>query len=408
MNIGIDIRPLMSPVRTGVGEYTYELLNALFEIDQKNQYFLFCNSYKNIDKNLPNWKFNNVHFIKNGWPNKVFNFCQKFLGWPKIDKIILKEINYSVRPLCHFVTPPLVKGRTTLVPSLTRRGQGEVLQLDYFFFPNLNFTALSKKVKKILTVHDLSFEMFPEFFTFKDFWWYKIINPKKQCHQAEIILTPSENTKQDLINIYKIKNEKIKIIYPGLSSIFKAAPNQNKTLELPDNYILFLGSIEPRKNILAVIDAYEKAFTSLPLPYNLVIAGAPGWKNKEIFKKIAQSPLKQKINFVGYVKNEDKLELYRRAAVFVYPSFYEGFGFPVLEAMNSNIPVVASNRSSIPEITGSFAWLVDPNKPAQTSAGLIAILNDEKVKNEMITKAKEKAATFSWEKAARQFLEVLK
>lgn len=376
MNIGIDIRPLMSPIRTGVGEYTFELLNTIFQIDKQNQYFLFYNSHENVEKNIPSWKYSNVHFIKNNWPNKLFNFCQKFLAWPKIDKIITKQVHLN--------------------------------NLDYFFSPNLNFTALSKKTKKILTVHDLSFEIFPEFFTQKNLWWHKIINPKKQCLQAEIILTPSENTKRDLINIYQIPTEKIKVIYPGLSSVFKNASTQNKTFELPDNYILFLGSIEPRKNILAVINAYEKAFTSLSLPYNLVIAGAPGWKNKEIFERIEKSPLKQKINCIGYVKNEDKPELYHRSSLFVYPSFYEGFGFPVLEAMNSGIPVIASNRSSIPEITGSTVYLIDPNKPEQISVGLVSILNNEKLKNEMITQAKEKTKDFSWEKAVIKFLEILK
>lgn len=371
MNIGIDIRPLMTPVRTGVGEYTYELLNALFEIDRKNQYFLFYNSYENIDKHLPGWKYDNVHFVRSRWPNKIFNFCQKFLSWPKIDKLLLKN-------------------------------------LDHFFSPNFNFTALGKDVKKILTVHDLSYEFFPEYFSFKQKLWHWLINPKKQCLKTNIILVPSENTKRDLVNFYQIPENKIRVFYPGLSSVFKNTVEQHKKLELPANYILFLGSLEPRKNILGIIEGYETAFNSLPLPYNLVIAGAPGWKNKEIFKKIEKSPLKQKINFIGYIKSEDKPELYHRASAFVYPSFYEGFGFPVLEAMFSGIPVITSNRSSMPEITGSFAWLVDPNKPAQISAGLIKILNDEKFKNELVAKAKEKSLTFSWEKAAKEFLEILK
>jgi len=371
MNIGVDIRPLMTPVRTGVGEYTYELLNALFEIDRKNQYFLFYNSYKNIDKYLPIWKYDNVRFVANRWPNKIFNFCQKFLNWPKIDKLLLKN-------------------------------------LDYFFSPNFNFTALGKDVKKILTVHDLSYEFFPEYFSFKQKLWHWLISPKKQCLSANIILAPSVNTKRDLVNFYQIPENKIKVLYPGLSSVFKDTPEQNKKLELPDNYILFLGSLEPRKNILGIIESYETAFNSLPLPYNLVIAGAPGWKNKEIFARIEKSPLKQKINSIGYVKNEDKSELYRRASLFVFPSFYEGFGFPVLEAMFSRIPVITSNRSSLPEITESFAWLIDPNKPAQISAGLTTVLNNEKLRNEIITKAKEKSLTFSWEKAAKEFLEILK
>lgn len=239
-------------------------------------------------------------------------------------------------------------------------------------------------------------------------WWHKLINPKKQCQKTETIITPSQNTKRDLINLYKIPEGKIKVIYPGLSSIFQEKQTQNKTLNLPDNYILFLGSIEPRKNIISIIAAYEKAFNSLPLPYSLVIAGAPGWRNKEIFKRIKKSPLKQKIFFAGYIDNNHKLEIYQRASVFIYPSFYEGFGFPVLEAMYSSVPVITSNRSSLPEITGNFAYLIDPNKPEQISKELVSILNDENIKNKLIMQAKEKTTAFSWKKTAEEFLQILK
>ncbi len=376
MNIGIDVRLLLSPVRTGVGEYTYELLNAIFQIDKQNQYFLFYNSYKDLDKYLPNWKYNNVHFVKKNWPNKIFNFCQKFLNWPKIDKIITKK------------APPQ--------------------NLDYFFSPNFNFTALSKKTKKILTVHDLSFEFFPEYFSFKQKLWHSFIRPKKQCFKSNIILVPSVNTKRDLINFYNIPENKIHVIYPGISPVFKNSPEQNRKLNLPDNYVLFLGTIEPRKNILSIVEAYEKSFTRLPLPYHLVIAGARGWKNKEIFKRIDNSPLKQKISFVDYIKNEDKPELYRRANIFVYPSFYEGFGFPVLEAMYSGLPVITSNRSSMPEITSSGAWLVDPNKSTQIADGLVEILNNPKLKDTLVVGATKEAKKFDWIKTAKEFLEILK
>lgn len=376
MNIGIDIRPLLSPVRTGVGEYTFELLNAIFQIDKQNQYFLFYNSYKDLDKYLPSWKYENVRFVKKNWPNKLFNFCQKFLHHPKIDLFIAKKFSLE--------------------------------KIDYFFSPNLNFTALSKKPKKILTIHDLSFDFFPEYLSFKQKLWHLFINPKKQCLGTDIILTPSENTKRDLVNFYNLVEKKIHTIYPGLSSVFQNTSEQEKKLNLPDNYILFLGALEPRKNILGVIEAYEKAFTRLSLPYHLVIAGAPGWKNKEIFEKIEKSPLKQKITFIGYVKNEDKPELYRRSSIFVYPSFYEGFGFPVLEAMHCHVPVITSNISSLVEITSKNAYLIDPNKPEQISDGLIKILNEQSIKNDLILKAKIRSEKFSWNSSAKDFLNILK
>ncbi|MEK7680877.1 MAG: glycosyltransferase, partial [Patescibacteria group bacterium] len=220
MNIGVDIRPLMAEKRTGVGEYTYELLDAIFEIDKQNQYFLFYNSRSDVSKNIPPWKQENVHYIIARWPNKLFNLSIKFFGFPKIDRLIK--------------TP-----------------------LDYFFSPNINFTTLSKKTKHILTIHDLSFKFYPEFYSSKQRLWHKITNPKKQCLRADLILTPSENTKRDIVDYYKILPEKIKVIYPGLSSIFaNAMMDQEKTRQkynLPNKYILFLCTIEQRNNIIGLI-----------------------------------------------------------------------------------------------------------------------------------------------------------
>jgi len=130
LKIGIDIRCLMTPIRTGVGEYTYELLNAIFKIDKENQYYLFYNSYTDVSEHTPLWSQNNIHYVVTKWPNKLFNASIKILGWPKLDKLI------------------------------SRSGK-----LDYFFSPNFNFTALSKNVRRILTVHDLSFKFFPQFFS---------------------------------------------------------------------------------------------------------------------------------------------------------------------------------------------------------------------------------------------------
>ena len=126
LKIGIDIRNLMSPTRTGVGEYTYELLNAVFKIDKQNQYYLFYNSHTDVTAHTPLWPQGNIHYIATRWPNKLFNASIKILGWPKLDKLI------------------------------SRSGQ-----LDYFFSPNFNFTVLSKNIKNILTIHDLSFKFYP-------------------------------------------------------------------------------------------------------------------------------------------------------------------------------------------------------------------------------------------------------
>ncbi|TAN34038.1 glycosyltransferase family 1 protein [Patescibacteria group bacterium] len=395
MRVGIDVRPLMNDVRTGIGEYTHFLLDTIFDIDKKNEYFLFYNSGKDVGANIPQWTQNNIHYVASRWPNKIFNASIKFFNRPRI-----KEV-------------------------------------DIFFSPNLNFTALSPKTKFILTVHDLSFELFPEFFSAKQRLWHKMINPRRQCQRADIIIAPSENTKRDLREIYNIEEKKIKVIYPGIchpdppqggeGSLFTAGSIIPPTgVELncklapqpafggimePANsnpYILFLGTIEPRKNIIGLIEAFEKACPSLPAPYTLVIAGAAGWNNKQIYERAKNSPIKDKIKILGYVRPEEKPALYAGAALFCYPSIYEGFGFPVLEAMSAGTPVLTSNRSSLPEITSGAAHLVNPNNVSDMAAGIINILTNEKLRNFLKEKGQEQAAKFLWQEAAEKFLSVIR
>ncbi|MBP6859390.1 MAG: glycosyltransferase family 4 protein [Candidatus Magasanikbacteria bacterium] len=391
MNIGIDIRPLMSPARSGVGEYTYELVDALLKIDTKNHYFLFYNSYKNTSHHIPTWNQANVHYVHKKWPNKFFNIAIKIFGIPHIDSIIKKTVN---PPLSH--------------------------ELDYFFSPNFGFSALGKKTKHILTVHDLSFEFFPEFFSFKQKLWHWAINPKRQCQNAHLILTPSENTKRDIISRYQVPAEKIKVIYPGISCHRTQNSEQPETQKLdilqkynlPHNYLLFLGTAEPRKNIIGLIEAFEKASqnTILPkssTPYSLVITGYKGWKDKKIYQKFLSSPIKERIKFIGPVEATDKPALYAASTLFIYPSFYEGFGFPVAEAMACGTPVITSNRSSLPEISGSSAFLINPNRPSELADAIAKMLNEKTLREHFKNSGLEQSKKFNWEKSAQEFLSTL-
>lgn len=368
MNIAIDIRSLMDPVRTGVGEYTYEFLHALFKIDKINKYYLFYNSHLDVSKNIPNWNQENVKIIRYKYPNKLFNFALRFFGWPKLDKLINQK-------------------------------------LDYFFSPNISFIALSKDVKHILTVHDLSFEHFANCYCLKRRLWHKIISPKKQCKKADLILTPSHNTKQDIIEKYNISEEKIKVIYPGLSSIFMKHETLNMKqiitkYNLPDKFILFLGTIEPRKNLIGLINAFEK--TNLKNKnYELVIAGSDGWRNNKIKQLIENT---DNVRYIGYIEAEDKPALYKLASVFAYPSLYEGFGFPVLEAMAIGTPVLTSNRSSLPEVVGSCAQLVNPNNINDIADGLLKLATDQDLNNYFVQNGTRRAGQFRWENTVENFL----
>lgn len=390
MRIGVDIRSLMTPYRTGVGEYTYELLNALFSFDRENEYFLFYNSYTDVSQYIPQWQYDNVHYVFTKWPNKIFNASQQLFKKPELDRLIIQQ--------CNNVT---------------------IQQLDYFFSPNLNFTSLSPHTKHILTIHDLSFEFFPDCFSWKQRAWHRLINPKKQCERADIILTPSENTRRDVIEKYSITEEKVKVVYPGLGGPFKEQGTRliggqavinneiEKKYNLPENFILFLGTIEPRKNIESIIEAFKSS--ELPASpaggrtpnYELVIAGSRGWKCNEIFRLIEETP---GVRYIGYVAEEDKPALYQLAQLLVYPSLYEGFGFPVLEAMASGIPVITSNRSSLVEVAGGAGFLVNPSNIDEITEGMRLLTSHETLRATLIARGRKQAEKFSWERSAQELV----
>lgn len=381
MNIGVDIRSLMSPIRSGVGEYTYNLLDNLFKIDKKNGYFLFYNSFQSVAKDLPIVRWQNresVKFCGFKWPNKLFNASLKFLKWPKIDRLIAKDI-------------------------------------DLFFIPNMQFLSLSNQCKKVITVHDLSFERYPEFFSLKRKWWHKAINPQKLIQESNKIITDSQNTKQDLIELYGINPEKVKVVYLGVGeSGIRSQESGTKEIkikyDLPDKFVLYLGTLEPRKNIIGLIKAFEKLITRYGLRvtgYALVIAGAPGWNYRDIYRAAKNSKVSNKIKFIGHVDPEDKPALYNAASVFVYPSFYEGFGFPPLEAMASETPVVTSFNSSLGEVCGDSALLVDPYNTSEIAEAIHQILVDENLSQQLVERGREQVKKFSWQKTAEETLKIL-
>ena len=380
MKIGIDARCLMDGRRTGVEEYTINLLENLFCQDNNNEYILFLNSLKKSGTDL-NWlkKYPNVSLKMFRFPNKLLNLFFWYWRWPKIDKLL-----------------------------------GGV---DIFFMPNINFAAVSGKTKLILTIHDLSFEYFPETFSSKRRLWHFFINPKKLIQKSDKIIAVSDSTKSDLINFYGISEKKIKVIYNGLSSECNVIDRNSLKLiqikekyKLPYKFILYLGTIEPRKNIIGLIKAYNilKKIEKMRLgKYKLVIAGAKGWKSKQIFSEIKKSPFKHSIIFTGIIDNKDKPAFYNLASLFVYPSFFEGFGFPPLEAMKCGIPIITSNISSLPEIVNGAGILIDPDKPDEIYQAIKNILLNNKLQEDLIRKGLTQSAKFNWKKTAEEFLVIL-
>lgn len=380
MKIGIDIRCLSDGKRTGVEEYTINLLHNVFAMDHKNQYVLFLNLHGEPKCDLAQFEtYKNVSIKRFRIPNKLLNFCFWYFKRPYVDEML-----------------------------------GGV---DVFFMPNINFVALSDKTKLVLTVHDLSFEIYPETFSLRRRMWHQFINPRKLCRRADTIIAISDSTKNDIAKYYDIPSEKIRRIYNGTSDDFEKLDRNDAKLiaakekyHLPFNFIFFLGTIEPRKNIIALVRAYDR-LRELKNPqldrFKLVIAGGKGWNVEKIMQEMREAKFTDDIIYTNMITCEDKPAVYNLASLFVYPSFFEGFGLPVLEAMKCAVPVVTSNASSLPEVVGDGGLMIDPDKPDELYGAMKEMLGSRELVQNLADKQRWQAFKFNWKNSAREFLDLL-
>lgn len=228
------------------------------------------------------------------------------------------------------------------------------------------------------------------------------MNARRDARRTNKIIAVSESTKNDLINLYQIKPEKIKVIYSGIGKQFQPAKVKNQ-YGLPEKFILYFGTIEPRKNLIGLIKAFQMIKKKNP-DLKLVLAGSKGWLYEDIFKTAKGD---KDIIFTGFIKEEDKPALYNLASVFVYPSFFEGFGFPPLEAMACGTPTIVSNNSSLPEVVGEAALMVDSYNLDELAWLMNEVLNDLKLREELKQRGLAQAKRFSWERTARETMKVL-
>ena len=268
----------------------------------------------------------------------------------------------------------------------------------YHFF---NFT-IPKNIngKVIITIYDTVFFSAPE--TMGDM--KAISEYKYAAERSDLIITISESAKSDIIKHFNVDEKKIQIVTPGID-LQKYSynytdielENVRKKYDLPQNYILYLGTIEPRKNIERIVKAFKNYKKEVKDDLKLVIVGNKGWKYDNIMKLIES--MGTDIIITGYIDEEDKIPIYKLAQFFVFPSLYEGFGMPVLEAMAAGVPVVTSNVSSLPEVAGNAAILVDPLSEDEILEAYKKILSDKQLQREMIEKGLEQAKKFQWKKS---------
>ena len=358
--IGIDGSRLNVGERTGTETYTYQLLAALARLGVDDQIRVYLNAASPPD-DLP----------AVGEP-----VC---LPFPRL----WTHVRLSWEMHCH---PPGV----LFVPA-------HVVPLRH--------------PPSVVTIHDVGYLHFPESHP---------ATARRMLHAttrwstrtAQQVIAISEATRRDLVGHYAVPEERIQVIYHGVDHLMRpASPNSVADLKhrlgLPDAYVLFVGTIQPRKNLGRLAEAMS-AIMDAELPHRLVIAGRRGWLASEVETQIAQSRIAERVQFLGYVAAADLPALYSGAGAFCFPSLYEGFGLPVLEAMACGVPVVAANTSAIPEVAGDAALLVEPIDPAAIGSALRRVLTDVALRRELIARGQERAKRFTWERSAQATIDLLR
>jgi glycosyltransferase involved in cell wall biosynthesis len=266
------------------------------------------------------------------------------------------------------------------------------------------------RAASVFTLHDLIFEIYPEHHKRYNYTFLKLMMPRF-LRGADRIIAVSQHTRADAVRLYGINEDKITVIYEGVDPRYqpghdpRALATARARYNLPEQFILHVGTIEPRKNLASLLDAFavlKSEFNGL----KLVLVGKKGWLYDSFFQKLAASGLEGEVLFPGFVAEEDLPLVYQLATVFAFPSVYEGFGLPPLEAMACGVPVVCSNASSLPEVVGEGGLLIDPHDTTELTTALRRVLHDDSLRRELSSRGVEQAARFSWEKAARETLDV--
>jgi glycosyltransferase involved in cell wall biosynthesis len=376
MRIGIDYT---AAVRQGggIGRYTRNLIRALSELDAENQYRLLVAGGWGEGDGL------------GAWPA---NFCVR--GVPLSDRWM------------HIVWQRL----RLPVPVQTITGS-----IDLFHSPDFVLPPTAG-VPTILTVHDLSFLRVPQFFV-PGFRGYLEGAVTRAVGRARHILADSESTRCDLIELLAVEPARVSVLYPGVEARFQ--PVQDATVlgqvraryELPERFVLGLSTLQPRKNFDGLIEAFCRLVGDCGndpeiAGLHLVIVGGKGWMYEETLALVEHVGLGSVVHFPGFAADEDLPALYSLASVFAFPSWYEGFGLPVLESMACGTPVVAADNSSLPEAVGDAGLMVDAGEPVALADALGRLLRDSGLRERLVVAGREQARRFTWEDAGKQLLQV--
>jgi len=347
----------------GINSYIYHLLKNLGQIDTDYHFSVFLGDRRFEDERL------RLHYSR--WPTRT--------------------------PAVRIFWEQLVQ------PVALHRGKVDLLHALAFAGP------LVTPCPFVVTIYDLSFFRYPEAFRPWNRWYLSFFTALS-ARRARRVIAISENTKRDVVNVLGVSPDRVDVVYCGVDSDFRPLPAAEVARfrgerALPDRFILFLGTLEPRKNVQKLVQAYghwRVAESEVP---KLVVAGGKGWYYDQIFAEVERLGLTGEVIFPGYVVQGELPLWYNAADLFVYPSRYEGFGLPVLEAMACGTPVVTTHVASLPEVAGDAALLVSPDDESQLLEAMRRALSDGSLRQEMVIKGLAHASDFSWARTAVQTLD---
>lgn len=278
--------------------------------------------------------------------------------------------------------------------------------IDVLFCPG-HYSPPLYRGPLVVTIHDLAYYAYPEEFLKKDL--YKLIHwTAASIRKARTIIAVSDMTRQDIVRHFPTAKDKVKVIHNGYTQPTQL-PDTNVLTKLQvvkHKYLLFVGTLQPRKNVLTLIEAY-KLLLDQHQELRLVIVGKKGWLYESIIARAQELNISDMVIFTGYIPENDLQTLYRNALCYINPSFYEGFGIPILEAMSHGCPVIASQTASLPEVGGDACLYIDPDTPLDIVTHVQKLLNDTELRKKQITLGYERSKTFSWVQSAEQTLSVL-
>jgi len=372
MRIAIDARTIEAE-RTGLGEYVQELVRGLGRIAPHHRYLLFGREgmvppmVPLVDTLQPNVEYRSTKATPSDRYRRDF--------WENI-----------------------------VLPRALGRWNADLFHSPAWLLP---LRPMSRAT--VITIHDTTHFKFPGMHNRLIGYRFRL-RATRSVALADAIIAISESTKRDIIGQFRVDEERVVVVHNGVNERFSPEPDSDGPARLlrlgvREPYILSVGTLEPRKNHLGLIHAFEHIAEEYP-DVDLVLAGRPGWLYEPILQAVERSPYQRRIRLLHYVSDDDLPELYRRAQVMAYPSFYEGFGSPPLEALASGTPVLTSRCSSLPEVVGDAAVLVDPNRIDEISQGLSALISNPGLRQKHRAAGLQQASRFSWSRAAAQTLGV--